>query len=186
VDDPEALAAALGGPADLMWTGHVLHHAADPQAALDHLAGLLAPGGRLAIGEGGIRARYLPWHLGIGRPGLEFRLTEAGSRRLEDEAAEHGSTPLTCGWNVALERAGLTGVRMVNELVAIPAPLEGTDLANALKSLGTAVDWFEHYLSDEDSAAWAELLDETGPSWLGQRRDLHHLAVETVYIAVKP
>lgn len=186
VDDPEALAAALGGPADLMWAGHVIHHAADPQAALGHLAGLLAPGGRLAIGEGGIRAQYLPWHLGVGRPGLEFRLIEAGSRRLEDEAVEHGSTPLTCGWNVALERAGLTAVRMVNELVAIPAPLEGTDLANALKALGTAVDWFEHYLSDEDSAAWAELLDETGPSWLGHRRDLHHLAIETVYVAVKP
>jgi SAM-dependent methyltransferase len=186
VDDPDALAAAVGEPADLLWAGHVLHHAADPQAALGNLARLLAPGGQLAIGEGGVTAQYLPWHVGIGRPGLELRLIEAGSRRLEGETVEHGSTPLPYGWNIALERAGLTSVRAFHELVAIPAPLEGGDLAHALKALGTKVDWFAHYLSDEDSAAWAELLDDTGPAWLGHRRDLHHLAIETVYVAVKP
>jgi SAM-dependent methyltransferase len=186
VDDSDALAAAVGGPADLLWAGHVLHHAPDPQAAIGNLAGLLASGGRLAIGEGGVTARYLPWHVGVGRPGLEVRLLEAGSRRLEDEATEHGSTPLTYGWNLALERAGLTDVRTFHELVAKPAPLEGDDLEHALTSLAAAVDWFAHYLSDDDSAAWAELLDDTGPNWLGHRRDLHHMAIETVHVAVKP
>jgi len=186
VDDPAALTAALDAPADLIWAGHVIHHAADPQAALGNLAGLLAPGGRLAIGEGGTAAQFLPWHLGVGRPGLELRLIEAGSRRLEDERAEHGSTPLPYGWNLALEKAGLTDVRGIDELVSVPAPLEGTDLEHALTALSTKVGWFEHYLGDEDRAAWADLLDADGPNWLGHRRDLHQLAVETVYTAVKP
>ncbi|HEX2143041.1 MAG TPA: methyltransferase [Glycomyces sp.] len=186
VDDPNALAAAFDTPADLLWAGHVLHHAADPQAALQHLAALLAPGGRLAIGEGGVFAQYLPWHLGVGRPGLELRLREAASRRLEDEAIEHGSTPLPYGWNLALEHAGLTDVQTVNDLVATPAPLKGGDLHHALKALGASVNWFEHYLSEDDRAAWTELLDESGPHWLGHRRDLHHLGIETYFVATKP
>lgn len=186
VDDREALAAAVGEPADLLWAGHVIHHADDPQAALDNLAGLLAPGGRLAIGEGGTAPQFLPWHVGVGRPGLELRLIEAGSRRLEDERVAHGATPLAYGWNLALERAGLTGVRVVNELVSSPAPLEGPYLDETLQTLGAKVSWFEHHLSEEDRAAWAALLDEDGPDWLGHRRDLHHLGVDTIFIAVKP
>lgn len=186
VDDPDALAAVFGAPADLLWAGHVIHHAADPQAALGNLAALLAPGGRLAIGEGGTAPQYLPWHVGMGRPGLELRLIEAGSRRLEGEGVEHGSTPLAYGWNLALERAGLTEVREVNELDATPAPLEGTALTHALESLKTRSEWFEHFLSDEDRAAWARLLDEDGPDWLGRRRDLHHLSIDTYFVAVKP
>ncbi|MDA1361719.1 class I SAM-dependent methyltransferase [Glycomyces luteolus] len=185
VDDADALAAAVGGPADLLWAGHVIHHAADPQAALDNLAGLLAPGGRLAIGEGGTAPQYLPWHVGVGDPGLELRLIEAGSRRLQGETHEHGSTPLAYGWNLALERAGLTEVREVNELDATPAPLEGAQLRHALESLRTRADWFEHYLSEDDKAAWSRLLDDNGPDWLGNRRDLRHLSIDTYFIAVR-
>jgi SAM-dependent methyltransferase len=185
VDDADALATAVGAPADLLWAGHVIHHATDPQAALDNLAALLAPGGRLAIGEGGTAPQFLPWHVGVGRPGLELRLIEAGSRRLEGEGVEHGSTPLPYGWNLALERAGLNDVREVNELDATPAPLEGTALHHALESLSTRVGWFENYLSDDDKTAWERLLDEHGPDWLGARRDLHHLSIDTYFTAVK-
>lgn len=186
VDDPAALAAAVGAPADFIWAGHVLHHATDPQAALSNLAGLLAPGGTLAIAEGGTAPQFLPWHLGVGRPGLELRLIEAGSRRLENEAVEHGGTPLPYGWNLALEHAGFTEARSLHELDAIPAPLTGTDREHALESLGARVEWFEHHLSEEDRAAWTELLDPDGPNWLGHRRDLHRLGIDTVYTAVKP
>jgi len=85
-----------------------------------------------------------------------------------------------------LERAGLVEVREVNELIATPAPLADADLAHALESLRTKVGWFEHYLSEDDKAAWARLLDESGPDWLGHRRDLHHLSIDTYFVAVKP
>src|SRR5439155_409177 len=41
-----ALAATLGAPADLVWASASVHHVGDQQAAVDALAGLLAPGGR--------------------------------------------------------------------------------------------------------------------------------------------
>ncbi|RRR99478.1 class I SAM-dependent methyltransferase [Glycomyces terrestris] len=186
VDDPDALAAAVDGPADFIWAGHVIHHAADPQAALDRLAALLAPGGRLAIGEGGTAPQFLPANLGIGRPGLELRLIEAGARRLADELAAHGGTPLPYGWNLALEHAGLTGVETRNELVAKTAPLTGPDLDHAIAALETKVGWFERYLTAEDRDTWTRLLDPEGPDWLGRRRDLHHLGIDTVYTAVRP
>jgi SAM-dependent methyltransferase len=186
IDDPAALTAAVDGPADLVWAGHVVHHAADPQAALGNLAALLAPGGRLAIGEGGTAPQFLPANLGTGRPGLELRLIEAGARRLAAELADHGSTPLPYGWNLALEHAGLTGIRTLNELVAKPAPLEGPDLDHALTALETRVEWFDAFLTGEDRDTWARLLDRDGPDWLGRRQDLHHLAIDTVYTAVKP
>lgn len=184
VDDAEALAALA--PVDFAWAGHVVHHAADPQAALGNLAGLLNPGGRLAIGEGGTAPQFLPANLGTGRPGLELRLIEAGARRLAAELAAHGGTPLPYGWNLALEHAGLTEIRTLNELVAKPAPLTGADLDHALDALATRVDWFAHYLDDDDGDTWTRLLDPEGPDWLGRRRDLHHLAIDTVYTAVRP
>src|SRR5690606_40013061 len=47
----EPLRAALAGPADLVWASVSVHHVGDQQAAVTALAGLLAPGGRLALAE---------------------------------------------------------------------------------------------------------------------------------------
>lgn len=44
------------------------------------LAGLLAPGGRPALAEGGLASRHLPWDLGFGEPGHELRLQLAEDR----------------------------------------------------------------------------------------------------------
>lgn len=62
---------------DLVWVGSVVHHLPDQQSGVDRLAALLRPGGRLALGEGGLPLRCLPYDLGIGRPGLEARLSAA-------------------------------------------------------------------------------------------------------------
>lgn len=185
LDHGERIRDALGGQADLIWAGHVVHHAVDQQAVLDELAALLAPGGRLALDEGGIKPQFLPNYVGVGRPGLELRLSEAGSRRLDAENREHGAKLPPYGWNVALERAGLTEVREYNEAIAIPAPLEGAALESALDMLSRWVEWFEDYMEAEDQAAWETLLDSDSPHWLGTRRDLHHLEIRTTYVGVK-
>ncbi|MCH7229348.1 class I SAM-dependent methyltransferase [Glycomyces sp. L485] len=186
IDEPERLAKAVGAPADLVWAGHVLHHAADQQAALDTLAGLLATGGRLAIGEGGVASQFLPWNVGIGRPGLELRLAEAGSRRMEAENLEHRAEPMPYGWNLALERAGLAEVSVINDVTALPAPLEGEALKRALHVLSSRVGWFEDFIDAEDQVVWETLLDEDSPHWLGRRRDLHHLEIQSIYMGVSP
>lgn len=56
----DPLKAATGGSADVVWASGSVHHAADQQAAVTALAGLLGPGGRLALAEGGLPARRLP------------------------------------------------------------------------------------------------------------------------------
>lgn len=185
VGRPESLAAAVDAPADLVWARGVVHHIADQQAALGALAALLADGGRLAVDEGGPRPQFLPWDLGVGRPGLEVRLTEAGSRFKEAVRGEHHGVSLPYGWNVALEQAGLSEVRTLNETVVKPAPLQGADLEAALRSLTAQVDRCEEFLDVEDRAAWKSLLDAESPHWLGARRDLHHLEIQLVYVGLK-
>ncbi|WP_460498278.1 class I SAM-dependent methyltransferase [Glycomyces tarimensis] len=185
VGEPERLAAVVGASADVVWAGHVLHHTADQQGAVDALARLLAPGGRLAIGEGGLSAQFLPWDVGVGRPGLEARLAEARSRRMEAEHLEHGAKPLPYGWNLALEHAGLSEVRTFHDVTTVPAPLEGAELRLALERLAAWVGWFEDFMDAEDQAAWEALLDADSPHWLGERRDLHHLEIQTTYMGAK-
>ncbi|MGH9217151.1 MAG: class I SAM-dependent methyltransferase, partial [Acidimicrobiales bacterium] len=62
------------GSADLVWASGVVHHLPDQQAAMGALAALLRPGGRLALVEGGLPLRCLPFDVGLGRVGLEARL----------------------------------------------------------------------------------------------------------------
>lgn len=61
----------------LVWSAACVHHALDVAAAVRGLSGLLTPGGTLALGEGGLPTRCLPWDVGLGRPGLEVRLDAA-------------------------------------------------------------------------------------------------------------
>ncbi|MFC3493840.1 class I SAM-dependent methyltransferase [Glycomyces rhizosphaerae] len=183
---PEAFIEALGGPVDLMWAGHVVHHAADQQAALDTLAAAVVPGGRLAVAEGGIGARVLPWDVGVGRPGLQARLEAAGSERMIAENRERGAVPMPYGWPAALKRAGLAEVRTLNEFIDRPAPLENGALTEALENLEARVGWFEDFLDEDDKTAWKTLLDPGSPAWLGRRGDLHHLEVRSIYLGRKP
>lgn len=180
------LIAALGGPVDLIWAGHVVHHAADQQAALNTLVSALAPGGRLAVAEGGIGARILPWDVGVGRPGLQARLEAAGSARMIAENQERGAVPMPYGWTAALRRAGLADVRTLNEFIDRPAPLEGAALTEALENLEARVGWFKDFLDEDDQAAWKTLLDADSSDWLGRRDDLYHLEVRSVYLGRKP
>ncbi|MBR7839943.1 class I SAM-dependent methyltransferase, partial [Actinospica durhamensis] len=61
----------LDYPADLLWASRSVHHLGDQSAALAACAARLAPGGTLAVVEGGLPARFLPRDIGIGRPGLQ-------------------------------------------------------------------------------------------------------------------
>src|SRR5690242_10582545 len=105
-DGAEPLRRAIDAPADLIWASASVHHAADQQAAVDALASLLAPGGRLALAEGGLPARMLPWDLGLGEPGLELRLDAVQDRWFAAmRAGIPGSVPMPYGWTEALQRA---------------------------------------------------------------------------------
>lgn len=185
-------AAAIGGlpvprgTADVAWASGVIHHVPDQQAAVGELAGLLCPGGVLALVEGGLPLRCLPHDVGIGRPGLEARLDEARARWFTDLRAELGGPPMPYGWPEALARAGLVDVR-VRSFVAESSPPPGAvgrqvvvhHLESAARDLGDRLD-------PDDRATIARLLDRQGPDWIGRREDLVVTAVRAVCLGTAP
>lgn len=184
LDGPVELPAA-----DLIWSSAAVHHAGDQQRAVDRLAALLKPGGTLALAEGGLKPRHLPWDLGIGEPGLEIRLEAAQDRWFGRMRAElPGSVPMPYGWPEALRRAGLTGVTTRTLLLERPVPLSDADRERVLGWLGKRFEWLHDtdLLSGADRETWEGLLDPAGPHWLGHRTDLCALEARSVQRGRRP
>ncbi|GGM12889.1 class I SAM-dependent methyltransferase [Dactylosporangium sucinum] len=174
--------------ADLVWSSAAVHHAGDQQATLGKLAGLLKPGGRLAIAEGGLRPRHLPWDLGVGEPGLEVRLDAAQDRWFARMRAElPGSVPMPYGWPEALRRAGLEEVTTRTFLLERPVPLSAADRERVVASLGKRLEWLRDtdLLTDADRRTWERLLDPDSPDWLGHRGDLHSVEARSVQLGTR-
>ncbi|MFI0784928.1 class I SAM-dependent methyltransferase [Streptomyces lydicus] len=174
------------GPADLVWTGQVVHHVGDQQDALRRLAGLLTPGGVLAVVEGGLPPRWLPRDVGFGRPGLQERLDAAQAdrfSRMRDELP--GSVPVVEDWPGMLRTAGLTGARSRTFLVDHPAPLatgpEGPARLFARWSLERCRNGLADLLDDEDLRTLDRLLDPADPAGVDRRPDLFLLTAKTVH-----
>lgn len=184
-DGVESVREAMAAPADLVWASASVHHVGDQQMAINALASLLAPGGRLALAEGGLPARHLPWDLGVGAPGLEQRLDAANDRwfaRMREELP--GSTSMPYGWTEALRRTGLTGLTTRTFLRERPSPLETRDVEHIIDRFTRWVDRTRPtgYLDPADLEAWARLLDPSAPAWLGHRSDLFSLDARSVHV----
>jgi SAM-dependent methyltransferase len=204
-DGAEPLRRAIGAPASLIWASASVHHAGDQQAAVDALASLLAPGGRLALAEGGLPSRSLPWELGIGEPGLELRLDAAQDRYFAAmRAGLPGSVPMPYGWTDALRRAGLVDVTTRTVLTEKSAPLSDEDLDRMIDQFRHRVDRLdpaassgsaghghghghgdfpaELGLSADDLAVWRRLLDPADSQYLGRRTDLAVLSARSIHV----
>ncbi|MDG4778913.1 methyltransferase domain-containing protein [Micromonospora sp. WMMD961] len=184
-----ALREALDAPADLVWASASVHHAGDQQAAVTALAGLLAPGGRLALAEGGLPDRHLPWDVGLGEPGLEVRLHAAQDRWFARMRAElPDSRRMPYGWTEALRHAGLSPVTTRTALDEQPAPLPDTIRWAVVEALAGRVSRLRPtgLLSAADLDAWDHLLDPAGKEWLGHRGDLFRLSARSVHLGVHP
>lgn len=175
---PDALPAA-----DLVWASRVVHHLPDQQKAIDRLARVLAPGGWLALCEGGLATRCLPWDLGIGEPGLGSRLTAARDAWFDQMRAEMpGSVRLPVGWTSALAAAGLVDTSSFSFLIDLPAPpSEAVRLS--------VVDWLvwmsgvgEDVLSESDRQVVQRLLDPDDEAYVAARDDVFVLGASTVHL----
>ena len=169
--------------ADLVWASNVVHHVPDQGAAVTRLAGLLAPGGCLALSEGGLSMRCLPWDVGVGEPGLQDRLIAAHGTWFQGMRADMtGAVRMPTGWNRVLGAAGLSGVTAFSYLVDVPAPLSeaGQD------AVVSWLTWMTHgtadLLSPDDLAALHRLLDPADPAYVARRDDVFMLKASTVHI----
>ncbi|MEO3755093.1 methyltransferase [Streptomyces sp. B6B3] len=185
VDLPEGLGEV--GTADLVWASRVVHHLGDQQAALEALAGLLRPGGLLAISEGGLPPRFLPRNIGIGRPGLQARLDAANEVWFQEmRDALPDATEAVDDWLGMLAKAGLTPVGSRSFLTDLPAPL-GADAREHLHGTLTRVrEVLPEYLDAEDVAAVDALLAPDAPTSVRHRPDAFYLTATTVHVAARP
>jgi SAM-dependent methyltransferase len=183
---PDAL-DRLDGPADLLWASRSLHHLGDQKAALTAFAARLAPGGTLAILEGGLPSRYLPRDLGFGRPGLHARLDAAQEDRFARMRAElPGAVAEAEDWPALLAAAGLKHTGTRSFLLDVPAPVPDRVRAFVAGVLGRTREIHADALDAEDRAALDRLLDPTDPGSVHRRPDVFVLAAHTVHRAVRP
>jgi SAM-dependent methyltransferase len=183
--DPAFLGALPA--ADLLWAARVVHHLPDQQRAIDDLAARLAPGGWLALGEGGLSTRCLPWDLGIGDPGLGDRLIAARDVwfvRMRGEMP--GVVSMPYGWNRALAVAGLTEVSAFSYLNDHPAPASPAVRASIVNWLEWMGGRPEVELSETDRTTVRRLLDPEDPAYVAAREDVFHLSTATVHLGRRP
>jgi SAM-dependent methyltransferase len=175
--------------ADLIWASASVHHLGDQQAAIDALAGLLRPGGRLALAEGGLAVKHLPFDLGVGEPGLENRLQAAQETWFVGMRSHlPGSVRMPYGWTEALRRAGLASVTTRTWLLEQGPPLGQSELAHVLDKFGHRSGRLHELgmISDGDAAAWRRLLDPADEAWLGNRADVYTLDARSVHVGLRP
>jgi SAM-dependent methyltransferase len=169
--------------ADLVWASNVAHHLPDQRQAVSALTAWLAPGGCLALSEGGLSMRCLPWDVGVGEPGLQDRLIAAHGtwfHRMRSEMRDVVRLPV--GWNLVLAEAGLSGVTAFSYLIDVPAPLTDTGRTAVVSWLAWMARTTADLLGPADVATLNRLLDPADPVYVGRRDDVFLLKASTVYL----
>ncbi|MFI6153877.1 class I SAM-dependent methyltransferase [Kitasatospora sp. NPDC051170] len=173
------------GEADLIWSGNAIHHLGDQQAALTSLAGVLRPGGLLAVAESGLPPRYLPRDFGLGRPGFQARMDAVQEDGFAAMRAElPGAVEEVEDWAAMLERAGLTPSGTRTFLVEHRAPLARPVREYLHTQLDRRREQLAEHLDPEDRATLDALLADA-PTGVLHRPDAFYLSAMTVHTARK-
>ena len=174
------------GTADLIWTSHVVHHLGDQQATLDALAAALAPGGVLAVREGGLPLRFLPRDFGLGRPGLQARLDAVSAEWFGEMRAELPGTVRTVeDWPAMLAAAGLEPAGSRTFLTELRAPLDEAAREHLVAYVSRLRESLAERLAKDDVDTLDALLDDTSPHSLRTRPDAFVLVGSTVHAGMR-
>ncbi|MYW04898.1 class I SAM-dependent methyltransferase [Streptomyces sp. SID3343] len=175
------------GTADLVWSSKAVHHLGDQQGTLDALAGVLRPGGVLAVAEGGVPMRFLPRDIGIGAPGIQARFDAAQESWFTAMRSElPGSIAVIEDWPAMLGRAGLTGVGSFTSFLDLPAPLDDAARAFLYAHLTRVRETVSESLDAEDRRTLDVLLDPEDAAGILRRPDAFLLFGTTVSTGVRP
>jgi SAM-dependent methyltransferase len=179
--------AVAPGPYDVVVARAMVHHLPDQVAGIRALADRLAPGGTFVLGEGGLAPSMLPADVGHGEPGLEARLRVAQDRWFgRMRHGIHAHVPFAGGWGLALEAAGLRVEAVRTFVDEQPPPVSALEREVARTSLGRYLDdEYDDLVDDGDRATLRWLLDPENPLGVDRRRDLHLIAAQTHWRAVR-
>ncbi|RJQ73813.1 class I SAM-dependent methyltransferase [Pseudonocardiaceae bacterium YIM PH 21723] len=169
-------------PADLVWSSQFVHHLGDQQAGLNRLAGLLRPGGLLAVLERGLPQRSLPRDIRVGRPGLETRLDSLLEERFIDmRSGLDGTVDIVEDWPAMITEAGLKHTGSRTFLVDLPSPVDTPVREHLVHRLSRFRDLLAERMATEDLSTVEQLLDPESPQGLLRRPDVYYLAAFTVH-----
>jgi SAM-dependent methyltransferase len=159
---------------DLIWCVNALHHLRDPLAAAQRLAGLLRPGGRLALGQSSLLPEmYFAWDSRL------ERVTNEAVRRYYRERYsldERDLAPVRAIVGV-LRAAGLRGVTARSVLIERVSPVDAATeryLADTIFR-DTWGERLRPYLTAEDFAELSRLSDPQHAEFALRRPDFHYL-----------
>lgn len=163
---------------DLIWCSNAVNHLRDPLDAVKTFAGLLAPGGRLALGQSAfLMDMFFAWDAR-----LERLVTFACYQYYRDKfGLDERDTAAVRNLFGLLKRGGLKDVTAGTVLIERTAPLTPEDETYFLEAVFRP-HWGElrPYLSAEDWRALNRLCDPDSPDFCLRRPDFHHLQTFTV------
>ncbi|GAB4424535.1 MAG: hypothetical protein OHK0015_03450 [Chloroflexi bacterium OHK40] len=167
------------GSFDLVWCVNTINHLREPLGAARTLAGLLRPGGRLALGQ----SHLLPEMVFAWDARLERVATEANRAYYRDKYGLREADTTAIRALVGLLRgAGLRQVRPQTVVVERVAPLAPADEAYLVEALFRGY-WGDHlrpYLDPDDWAALAALCDPASATFCLRRPDFHYIQTFTL------
>ncbi|MDE2262534.1 MAG: methyltransferase domain-containing protein [Gammaproteobacteria bacterium] len=166
---------------DLVWSVNTLNHLRDPVAGIRRLSGLLAPGGRMVVGQSALVPElYFAWDAR-----LERLVMQAVRRYYEDryglrERDLRGVRNLL-GWMQCGALRDITVRTLVLERIA---PLAPADHAFILEGLfrGTWGERLRPYLSPVDYEELRRLCDPADSEFALHRPDFHFIQTFTLVI----
>jgi SAM-dependent methyltransferase len=169
------------GTFDLIWSVNTLNHLADPVAGIRVLEQLLAPRGRIAMGQSSLLPdMYFAWD-----SRLERVTNEAVRRYYRDKyhLTEHDLTSFRSLVGT-LRRSGLKEVRAETYVIERVSPVTDEDEAYLLQTIfqGTFGEKLRPYLSVEDFAELAALCDPADPAFALHRPDFHFIQTFTLAV----
>jgi ubiquinone/menaquinone biosynthesis C-methylase UbiE len=167
---------------DLVWSVNTLHHLRDPLQGIKHLASLLKPGGRIALGQSAfLPDMYFAWDARLERLTHEAVRSYYRERYGLDERDIAGVR----GVLGLLHRASLRPVAIRTLMIERTAPLSAADRAYLLDAVFRQT-WGERlrpYLSPEDYEELSTLCDPAHARFALRRPDFHYLQTFTIAVA---
>jgi SAM-dependent methyltransferase len=166
---------------DLVWCVNTINHLTDPVAGVTHLAALLRPKGRVAIGQSSfLPDMYFAWDAG-----LEHTVNDAVRRYYRDryDLDEHDLKSVRALVGI-LRRAALRNVAVRTIMIERTSPLDAASESYLRDSIfrGTWGERLRPYLAPDDYAALAELCDSDHQNYALRRPDFHFLQSFTLAI----